>query len=156
MQIAFREAKIDDAALLVRLYNAAFYADFLRYGACLGYGRSEDDMARSIRNYPKQMIFCDGVPVGVISAKETAPGIYEIGCLCVIPAYQGCGIGTAAFRFMEETLCDKKQITLITPADKEENVRFYTEKCGFSVDSIERDGDVQVYRFVKNYPAQET
>ena len=41
-----------------------------------------------------------------------------------------------------------KKFTLITPIDKTENVRFYTEKCGFSIHSEEMDGNVRVVRFV--------
>lgn len=37
---------------------------------------------------------------------------------------------------------------LITPIDKKENVKFYTEKCGFDIVSAEMDGNVKVVRFV--------
>ena len=32
--------------------------------------------------------------------------------------------------------------------DKNENVKFYTEKCGFDIQSVEMDGNVKVYRFI--------
>ena len=32
--------------------------------------------------------------------------------------------------------------------DKKENVKFYTEKCGFRIESTERDGSVELVRFV--------
>ena len=32
--------------------------------------------------------------------------------------------------------------------DKKENVKFYTEKCGFDIVSMEMDGNVKVARFV--------
>ena len=38
--------------------------------------------------------------------------------------------------------------TLITPADKLENVKFYSEKCGFNIESTEKDGNVKVVRLV--------
>ena len=41
-----------------------------------------------------------------------------------------------------------KKITLVTPADKTQNVKFYTEKCGFRIDGFEMDGGVKVARFV--------
>ena len=41
-----------------------------------------------------------------------------------------------------------KKFTLVTPADKSENVRFYTEKCGFDIRSVKMDGNVKVARFV--------
>lgn len=42
---------------------------------------------------------------------------------------------------------DWRKITLITPADKSENVRFYTERCGFSIGDITMDGKVEVINF---------
>ena len=41
-----------------------------------------------------------------------------------------------------------KSFTLVTPVDKNQNVRFYTEKCGFDIDSEEMDGNVKVFRFI--------
>ena len=33
-----------------------------------------------------------------------------------------------------------KKITLVTLVDKEENIKFYTEKCGFSIGTREMNG----------------
>ena len=71
-----------------------------------------------------------------------------MGCLCVIPEFQGRGIGTAAMNFAKSYYSDWKKFTLITPIDKTENVRFYTEKCGFQIVSAEMDGNVELARFV--------
>lgn len=38
--------------------------------------------------------------------------------------------------------------TLITPVDKGENIRFYTEKCGFDIGGEGMDENVKVVRFV--------
>ena len=51
-------------------------------------------------------------------------------------------------QFVKTYYHDWNRFTLITPADKSENVRFYTEKCGFAVQSAEMDGNVKVVRFV--------
>jgi ribosomal protein S18 acetylase RimI-like enzyme len=75
-------------------------------------------------------------------------GIYEVGCLCVVPEYQGKGIGTKAIKFVTSYYEDWNKFTLITPIDKTENVKFYTEKCGFEIVSTEMDGNVKVARFV--------
>ena len=99
-------------------------------------------------DYPKFLILYDSRPVGSVSCRETGAGIYEIGCLCVIPEYQGKGIGTAAMDFIKTHYQDWKKITLVTPADKTENVRFYTKRCGFDIRSVEMDGSVKVDRFV--------
>lgn len=55
-------------------------------------------------------------------------------------------IGTGAIKFMLD-YPDWNKITLITPADKEENIIFYTKKCGFKIDGTEMDGNVKVVHF---------
>ena len=62
--------------------------------------------------------------------------------------YQGKGIGTEAIKFVASYFKDWKQFTLITPIDKTENIKFYTEKCGFKIVSTETDGNVKVARFI--------
>lgn len=148
MHIEFRKADITDAGLLVDIYNSAFYSDYLRYGECPAYGKTREMMEQSIIDYSKFLILHDGRPVGCIACKETEKGNYEVGCLCVIPEFQGKGIGTATMEFAKSYFKDWSRFTLVTPVDKSENVRFYTGKCGFSVRSVEMDGNVQVARFV--------
>lgn len=148
MEIKYRQAKIEDAELLIGIYNASFYSDYVKYGECPAYGKTKEMMESSIVSYPKLIIICDDKPIGCVSCKELEKGIYEVGCLCVIPEYQGKGIGSQAIKFITSSYQDWKQFTLVTPADKVENVKFYTEKCGFSIASTEMDGNVEVIRFV--------
>ena len=148
MKIEFKKAVGTDAELLIEIYNSAFYSDFIKYGECPAYGRSIEAMRLSIIEIPKFLIVCDGKSVGCISCKTVESGIYEVCCLCVIPIFQGKGIGTAAIEFAKAYYNDWKKFTLITPVDKKENVRFYTEKCGFEIKDIEKDGNVKVARFV--------
>lgn len=148
MEIEFKNADITDAEILIEIYNSAFYSDFIKYGECPAYGRTKEQMEQSIRDFPKFLIMCDGRPVGCISCKAVETGLYEVGCLCVIPEFQGKGIGTTAMQFAKSHIKDWKRFTLITPVDKEQNVRFYTEKCGFKIQSTEMDGNVKVVRFV--------
>ena len=56
MYITCRNANEQDANLLVGIYNAAFYDDFIRYGQCPAYGRTRARMAESVRKFPKQII----------------------------------------------------------------------------------------------------
>ena len=148
MEITFRNAETKDAELLIEIYNAAFYADYIRYGECPAYGRTKEAMEQSVIDFPKFVIVCDGKDVGCISCKEMEKGTYEVGCLCIIPEYQGKGIGTAAMKFAKAHYDGWKKFTLVTPVDKEENVKFYTEKCGFDIQSTEMDGSVKVVRFI--------
>ena len=148
MNIGFRKADLADAELLIDIYNSSFYDDYIKYGECPAYGKTVEMMRSSIIDYPKFLILCDDIPVGSISCKELRKGIYEVGCLCVIPEFQGKGIGTSAMGFVKSYYTDWKSFTLVTPADKSENILFYTEKCGFYIHSLEMDGNVTVARFV--------
>ncbi len=105
-------------------------------------------MEVSIEEYPKYIILCDDTAVGCVSCKKLEAGVYEVACLCVVPEYQGKGIGTHAIRFVKTLYKDLERLTLVTPADKKENVKFYTEKCGFHIESTERDGNIELARFV--------
>lgn len=148
MNIRFRKAESTDAEVLIAIYNSAFYSDYIKYGECPAYGRTAEMMRRSIADYPKFVILCDEKPVGCVSCRALQQGVYEVGCLCVIPAFQGQGIGTSAMEFVKSYYTDWKQFTLVTPADKSENVAFYTKKCGFAIQSAEMDGAVKVIRFI--------
>ncbi len=148
MKIEYRKAESEDAEMLIDIYNASFYSDYRRYGACPGYGKTLEMMEASIRDHPKYIIRCDDKPIGCISCKMQAMSVYEITCLCIIPAYQGKGFGTRAVQFVKALYADWKKITLVTPADKKENVKFYTEQCGFHIVSVETDGNVKLARFV--------
>ena len=148
MTIEYRQAGKEDAELLVNIYNASFYDDYLRYGSCPGYGNTKEMMEESITRHPKHILLCDKKPVGCISYTNLGRGEYEVACLCIVPDFQGKGIGTQAIRFLKTFLEDWEKLTLVTPIDKKQNVKFYTEKCGFHIESTEKDGSVELARFV--------
>ena len=50
--------------------------------------------------------------------------------------------------FIKTVYADWEKLTLVTPTDKRENVTFYTERCGFRLVSTEREGEVELGRFV--------
>ncbi len=144
MNLKYVKAKKEDAELLIEIYNASFYDDYIKYGECPAYGRTRVSMEESIVKYPKLIIFNDDTPIGAISVEKKGDGEYYLGCLCVTPQYQGKGIGTQAVKFMLDYYVDCNKVTLVTPADKEENICFYTKKCGFRIDGTEMDGNVKV------------
>ena len=59
MLTVYINATKNDAKLLVDIYNAAFYSDFIKYGECPAYGRTISDMEKSIERFPKTIILCD-------------------------------------------------------------------------------------------------
>lgn len=146
MKISYKPANTDDADLLINIYNTSFYSDFIRYGERPGYGKTKEMMENFIQKHKKFIIYSDDNPVGVISCNKAQDGVCEIGCLCVIPEYQRKGIGTLAMIFILSYYQDGKKFTLVTPADKEENISFYTGECGFHIVSSEKDGNVNLVR----------
>lgn len=56
MNIEYRWAEIEDTEMLVEIYNASFYDDYIRYGECPGYGKTVENMKQSSRNCPKHII----------------------------------------------------------------------------------------------------
>ena len=147
MDLEIKAATTEDAQLLVDIYNKAFYEDFVIYGQCPGYGRTVDDMIKSINETSKYIACVGSNAVGAISVLKKDDGLYYLGALCVIPEYQQKGIGHKLFEFFKEQNKDRKKIELVTPADKEKNINFYTKKCGFKIDSEEMDGKVRIYHF---------
>ena len=128
MVLTYREASKADANLLIDIYNSSFYEDYIHYGECPGYGKTKEQMELSILRFPN--------------------GNYYLGCLCVIPTYQRMGIGSQALQYMLSICPEWKQIRLVTPSDKEQNIKFYTEKCGFIITGKEMDGNVEVTEFI--------
>ena len=147
MDLEIKAATTEDAELLVDIYNKAFYEDYVKYGECPGYGKSVSDMEKSINETSKYIAYVGSAAVGAISVLKKDDGLYYLGALCVIPEYQRKGIGHKLFDFFKEQNKDWKKIELVTPADKEKNINFYTKKCGFTIDSEEMDGNVRVYHF---------
>lgn len=148
MVLTYREASKSDANLLIDIYNSSFYEDYIRYGKCPGYGKTKEQMELSILKFPKYIIIKDRIPVGVISFENKGNENYYLNCLCVIPRYQRMGIGSQALQYLL-SICPKwKQITLVTPSDKGQNIKFYTEKCGFNIAGKEMDGNVEVTKFI--------
>lgn len=148
MELRYVNAKKEDADKVIEIYNASFYEDYIRYGECPAYGRSREKMEESIEKYPKWIIFSSHIPVGIISFENKGNGEYYLGCLCVVPQYQGRGIGTHAVGFVLNYYGDWNKVTLVTPADKEENINFYTRKCGFQIERIDMDGNVKVVHLI--------
>ena len=147
MELSYKNADINDAETLIDIYDSAFYDDYILYGECPAYGRSVENMEQSVQEFPKVIAYDQGKAVGVISYKPEGAGKYYIGCLAVKKEEQGKGIGTALMRHFLDEHPDWNEITLVTPCDKEQNIRFYTERFGFDITGEENDGHVKVLWF---------
>lgn len=40
----YRPAVFEDTELLINIYNAAFYDDYVRYGSCPGYEKTKEEI----------------------------------------------------------------------------------------------------------------
>ena len=69
MDLTYRNADVSDVEVLIDIYNSAFYDDYIRYGQCQGYGRSKENMEKSVIEYPKVIAYEKDKAVGVISTK---------------------------------------------------------------------------------------
>jgi ribosomal protein S18 acetylase RimI-like enzyme len=147
MELIYKNADINDAETLIDIYDSAFYDDYILYGECPAYGRSVENMEQSVQEFPKVIAYDQGKAVGVISYKPEGAGKYYIGCLAVKKEDQGKGIGTALMRHFLDEHPEWNEITLVTPCDKEQNIRFYTERFGFDITGEENDGHVKVLWF---------
>ena len=145
--MVYKYADTSDADVLIEIYNSAFHDDFIRYGECPAYGRSREDMERSIQDFPKIIAYEQDKAIGVISYKQEAPGKYYIGCLAVIKDMQGCGIGTQLMNHFMSEHPDWNELTLVTPKDNERNIKFYTGRFDFDIVGEEDDGKVTVLWF---------
>ena len=145
--MVYKYADTSDADVLIEIYNSAFHDDFIRYGECPAYGRSREDMERSIQDFPKIIAYEQDKAIGVISYKQEAPGKYYIGCLAVIKDMQSCGIGTQLMNHFMSEHPDWNELTLVTPKDNERNIKFYTGRFGFDIVGEEDDGKVTVLWF---------
>lgn len=155
MNIRFKKAVKEDCELLIEINNKAYYADYIRYGECPGYNISIEKMKKSLENQKieKHIVYLDNMPVGAVSVHNQGEKKYYLGNLCIIPEYQNKGIGKLTIEFVLEYYVDLRELSLITPADKLENVNFYSKKCGFNIIGTEMDGNVEVarFKFIRRY-----
>lgn len=143
MKTYFVRATKYDVYKLIEIHNKAFYEDYIKYGECPGYNRTYASMYKSVTQLFAYIIMCGNQPVGDIIFRDNHDGGFYIGSLCIIPKYQGMGLGTKALQFVFEEYSNVKKWTLKTPMDKQRNLRFY-ESCGFKITGYFMDGNVKV------------
>jgi ribosomal protein S18 acetylase RimI-like enzyme len=60
-----------------------------------------------------------------------ADGRNVLGTIFVDPDYQNMGVGTEAWRFIEQAFPSTRSWELATPSSATKNLHFYESKCGF-------------------------
>lgn len=149
MNITYRRADISDCKILIQIYDEAYFTDYIRFGECPGYKISEERMEKSIMDEKteKYIICTDDKEVGSVSIVRKSEESYFLSNLCIIPEFQNKGIGQRTIDFVLEQYEDLQELTLVTPVEKDENMRFYIEKCGFSITGYQMDGLVKLACF---------
>lgn len=145
MNITFEQTWEEDVPQLVAVQNRSFASDLTKYGVCPGHGHAPEVLQRRIRSREAHVytIRADGEIIGDIIVREEAPGEFTLGCLCVLPEWEGKGIGRRAIAFLEGAFADASRWRLSTPADKARNIRFY-ERNGFTVSGRSVDQGVEI------------
>lgn len=148
MKLHIQRATASDAATVAEIYNKAFYADFLEFGECPGYGRTPQDMAQTIAKYEVYRADVDGEPAGAVSVHPLENGDYYLAALCVIPEKQNLGLGQAILQTVFAQYPQDAAWSLITPMAHQRNLYFYG-KLGFRVVGQQQDGKVLLAKMEK-------
>ena len=123
-----------DYPVLIDVVHKAFEPDKRRFGqgpdfyedpaALLPLLRAEDGCVRKL---------CLGEKtVGLIVTFAKTPTARWLGCICLLPEWQGWGYGTRALELLEEAYPNVTQWGLDTPAVNTLNLRFY-QKAGYRI-----------------------
>ncbi|MGL5436976.1 MAG: GNAT family N-acetyltransferase [Lachnospiraceae bacterium] len=152
MRVEIMKAQPQDAKRLAEVFNDSFYSDYVKYGECPGYNKTEKSMLTGMKEYFVYKIIVNGIIVGAISVKEEANHHYYLGALCVIPEYANKGIGQQAMRYLDKEYPHAFHWALETPTDKMQNYYFYM-KLGYQVTKEYLDGSVPVSYFERQLQA---
>lgn len=151
MDISIIRAVPSDVKQLIEVYDLSFYSDYIKYGECPGYHRTEENVLYSIQNYNVYKIIIKDKIIGAISVQSREENFYYIGALCVIPEFANKGIGKKAMAFLDEEYPDARHWALDTPSDKFENHYFY-KKFNYEVTKEYMSGNVLISYFERWIP----
>ena len=146
MHIKIEKAQNEDAGRLAEVFNQSFYSDYVTYGECPGYNKTEAGMRQSISKNMVYKVTADEEIVGAISVRRESGHRYYLGALCIIPAYANKGIGQTAMKYLDTEFPDARHWSLETPADKLPNHYFY-QKFGYRITKEYKDGSVAISYF---------
>ncbi|HNW36045.1 MAG TPA: GNAT family N-acetyltransferase [Candidatus Ozemobacteraceae bacterium] len=129
-EVSIERATIHDSPALIQIQNLSFYDDFVMYGECPAYEESLEAMQNHISNKIVYKILVDGKIIGDVIIRKREDNKYYLRVFSIIPEFQGKGIGTKAFQYIESEIRDAAEWELITPFKSFRNHHFY-EKLGF-------------------------
>jgi len=139
MKIRFEPATLWDVEEMIALHNQAFARDWEEHGFCPGYGHTPETMAGLLLTCQALRILDGEKAVGCLLYREVGKEDYYLESLCVIPSYQGKGVGRLAMDYITRLHPKARRWALMTPADNEANQAFY-RRLGFAVTKTLEDG----------------
>ncbi len=131
-EITFREATVDDAALLADIAMRAFAWDRERYGTMPPLG-TENEQSVFIEKDDYFAICLGAQVIGAIGGPVWDETSRVIGPLFIDPEFHGQGAGRKAVEFIQNTFQDKPIWWVSTPHKSYRNQKFY-ETLGFRKD----------------------
>ena len=142
-----------DFSTLRDIGRQAFHEDKLAYGQGPDIYENPD--------FLRPLLLAEGVvrkltvadtPIGLTITFLRTPTSCWLGCLCILPAWQGRGLGGQAIRLLEAAYPDVCQWALDTPAANPRNRHFY-DKAGYrEVERTMTDGGLELIVFEKRLP----
>lgn len=128
-----------DYPTLAAIGREAFRADALAYGKGPDIYENPAFLLPLLRDEPGcvRKLAAGGQIIGLIVTYARTAASRWLGCICLLPSWQGLGYGLEAVRLLEAAYPDVRQWGLDTPAASEKNRRFY-QKAGYrAVDESE-------------------
>jgi len=152
--LRLQPATPEDYDTLCDIGHRAFHADKLAYGQ--GPGLYEDPTfllpMLAAADDTVCLLMAGDTAIGITITYQRTPTSRWLGCLCLLPEWQGMGYGGAALRLLEATYPETCQWALDTPAASVRNRHFY-EKAGFSeVERTVTDTGFELIVFEKRLP----
>jgi ribosomal protein S18 acetylase RimI-like enzyme len=148
MDLTIKQATSDDIDALIAVQDKSFYADYVKYGECPGYNHSRDSMTGIVATRDVYKICYGETIIGDIIVRDNGNDAYFLGCICIVPEYQGKGFGTVGMWFLKQTYPQARRWSLETPSDHDANHHFY-KKHGFEVTKEYLVGGVKIVLFEK-------
>ena len=78
MRITFQQASTDDAGLLVDIYNASFFDDYLRFGACPGYGKTIEMGLKGYVSFSTKALWDMPMFIAISKDMKNAKTVHEL------------------------------------------------------------------------------